>query len=168
MTMAWGRIWWYVFVLAFGATALAETFLPFRSLPSSTPRRWISNSILLAVSSAAVRYAYQFSGIALAYTIRAGSHGALNREAIPYGVQFAVGFAAVDLAAYVSHRLFHAFTPMWRVHQVHHSETDLDLTTGLRFHPMEALFSQGLSLATIALLGPPPGAVGLAALAFIL
>ncbi len=56
---------------------------------------------------------------------------------------------------------------MWRVHEVHHSETDLDLTTGFRFHPLEALFSQGLSLATIALLGTPPGAVGFAALAFI-
>ena len=94
--MPWGRTWWYVFVLAFAATALAETFLPFRPLPSSTPRRWMSNSILLVVSSVVVRCAYQLSGIALAFTIRATSHGALNRAAIPYSVQFAVGFAALD------------------------------------------------------------------------
>jgi sterol desaturase/sphingolipid hydroxylase (fatty acid hydroxylase superfamily) len=160
-------VWWYVFVLAFVATALVETFLPFRSLASSTARRWISNSILLAVSSAAVLCAYQLSGVALAFTIRAASYGALNRVPIRYGVQFAVGFVALDLTAYVSHRLFHAVTPMWRVHQVHHSETDLDLTTGLRFHPIEALFTQGLLLTTIALLGPPPGAVAFSALAVI-
>ena len=163
--MPWGRIWWLVFVLAFAATALAETFLPFRSLPSSTPRRWISNSILLVVSNAAVLCAYQFSGIALAF--QASSHGLLNRMATPNGVQFAVGFAALDLTAYISHRLFHAIAPMWRVHQVHHSETDLDLTTGVRFHPLEALFSQGLFLTTIALLGLPPAAVGFASVAFI-
>lgn len=160
-------LWWYVFIVAFVATALAETFLPFRSLPSSTPRRWISNSILLAVSSVAVACAYQLTGIALALTIRAASHGVLNRAALPYGLQFAAGFAALDFTAYVSHRLFHAVAPMWRVHQVHHSESDLDLTTGLRFHPVETLFTQGLLLITIALLGPPAGAVAFAALAVI-
>jgi len=165
--MPWGRILWYGFVLAFAATALAETFLPFRALPSSTRRRWLSNSILLVASNAAVFCAYQLSGIALAFTIRASSHGMLNRVAIPYSVQFAVGFATLDLTAYFSHRLFHAVAPMWRVHQVHHSETDLNLTTGLRFHPVEALFTQGLSLIIIALLGTPPGAVGFAGLAVI-
>jgi sterol desaturase/sphingolipid hydroxylase (fatty acid hydroxylase superfamily) len=157
----------YVFALAFVAIALAETFLPFRSLPSSTTRRWVSNSILLVASNAAVLCAYQLSGIALAFTIRAASYGALNRVGIPYKVQFAVGFAALDLTAYLSHRLFHAVAPMWRVHQVHHSETDLDLTTGFRFHPVEALFTQGLVLITIALLGTPPGAVVFSGLAII-
>jgi sterol desaturase/sphingolipid hydroxylase (fatty acid hydroxylase superfamily) len=159
--------WWYVFVLAFVATALAETFLPFRPLPSSTPRRWISNSLLLVVSNVVVLGVYQLSGIALAFTIRAASHGVLNRTGLPYAVQFAVGFAALDLTAYVAHRLFHAVAPMWRVHQVHHSETDLDLTTGFRFHPMEALFTQGLSLIVIAVLGAPPGAVAFSGLAII-
>ncbi len=160
-------IWWYVFVLAFVATAAAETFLPFRSLPSSTPRRWVSNSILFAASGTAQICAYQLSGFALAITIRAASHGALNRVAIPYSVQFAIGLAALDLTAYVSHRLFHSSALLWRVHQVHHSETDLDLTTGFRFHPMEALFTQSLVLITIALLGPPPGAVAFSALAIV-
>jgi len=165
--MSWERIWWYVFVLAFGATALAETFLPFRSLSSSTPRRWLSNSLLLALSNLAVICGYRFSGIALVLTTRAASHGLLNRAAIPYGVQFALGFAAIDLTAYLSHRVLHAVATMWRVHQVHHSENDLDLTTGFRFHPMEVLFSEGLALASLAILGPPPGAVAFAGLAVI-
>jgi len=165
--MAWGRLWWYVFLLAFGATALAETFLPFRPLPSSTPRRWLNNSILLALSNAAVICAYRFSGIALTVAIRASSHGFLNRAAMPYSVQFTIGFVALDLTAYFSHRLFHAVAPMWRMHQVHHSETDLDLTTGFRFHPMETLLSEGLALAVVALLGPPVAAIAFAGLAVI-
>src|ERR1700685_3729656 len=59
LTMFWGRIWWYLFVLAFGDTAVAETFLPHRSLPSSTSRRWINNSILLLLSNAAIVFAYR-------------------------------------------------------------------------------------------------------------
>jgi sterol desaturase/sphingolipid hydroxylase (fatty acid hydroxylase superfamily) len=82
-------------------------------------------------------------------------------------VRFAVGFAVLDLAAYFSHRAFHAVSPLWRIHRVHHSETDLDLTTGLRFHPGEALLVQGLFLGVIAVLGIPPGAVALAALVVI-
>jgi sterol desaturase/sphingolipid hydroxylase (fatty acid hydroxylase superfamily) len=166
--MSWGRIILYFFAAAFGATALAETFAPFCSLPSSATRRWLNNSILFAVSSLAVSIVYRLSGIALAFAVRAGSHGVLNGPAIPYAIQFAAGFAALDLCAYTSHRLFHGIEVMWRVHQVHHSDNDLDLTTGLRFHPIEALFTQGLMLLTIVLLGPPPAAVALAAMATIL
>jgi sterol desaturase/sphingolipid hydroxylase (fatty acid hydroxylase superfamily) len=130
-----------------------------RSLRSSTSRRWVSNSVLFAVSGIGVFLVYPLSGIALAFTLRAASQGALNRVALPYSAQFAIGFAALDLTAYGSQRLFHAVAPLWRVHQVHHSETDLDLMTGLRFHPLEAVFTQGLILITIALLGTPPAAV---------
>ena len=161
------RLWSYVFVIAFVAIAIGETFRPFRTLSSSTPRRWINNSILLAGSTAIVFCAFQLTGVFLAFTLRAASYGALNRIAIPYAAKFLSSFALLDLTAYISHRLFHAFAPMWRVHQVHHSETDLDLTTGVRFHPLEALFTQGLMLITIVLVGPPPAAVAFAALAFV-
>jgi sterol desaturase/sphingolipid hydroxylase (fatty acid hydroxylase superfamily) len=157
----------YVLSLCFVLVASAETFLPRRSLPSSTPRRWTSNLVLLAGSTAAVVFAFQLSGVVLSITVRAASFGVLNRVDLPYGLRFATGFVVVDLTFYLSHRLFHALAPMWRVHQVHHSETDLDLTTGFRFHPVEALISQALLLMTILLLGPPPAAVAFSGLAVI-
>ncbi len=167
MKTQWGLLWWYVLVLAFAATALAETFLPFRALTSSTPRRWINNTILLAVSNVALICIYRSSGIALALLMRGESHGLLNRIRMPYWAQFAIGFAALDLTAYVSHRLQHAIALMWRMHRVHHSENDLDLTTGFRFHPLETLFAEGLALASLALIGTPPAAVAFAGLAVI-
>jgi sterol desaturase/sphingolipid hydroxylase (fatty acid hydroxylase superfamily) len=162
-----GGTWWYVFAISFVAIALAESFLPACSLSTSTPRRWTSNSILLAVSSVLVVCAYQLTGIAVASAAAASSRGLLNHAPLPYWVRFTIGFAIVDLTAYASHRTFHAAAPLWRVHSVHHSETDLDLTTGLRFHPVEALFVQGLLLAVIGVLGLPPAAVGLAGLTVI-
>jgi sterol desaturase/sphingolipid hydroxylase (fatty acid hydroxylase superfamily) len=160
--------WSYVFVLGFLAIATAETFLPLRSLRSSTPRRWTSNLVLFLASTVAVTFAFQVSAVALAFAVRSASHGLLNRVHLPYGVQFAIGFALLDFTFYGSHRLFHAIALMWRVHQVHHAESDLDLTTGFRFHPLEAIISQGLLMTTIALLGPPAGAVALSAMATVL
>jgi len=70
-----GTVWWYVFALAFVITGLAETFMPIRALPGSTLRRWSSNSILLAVSSVVAMLTYQFSGIALAFSVQADAYG---------------------------------------------------------------------------------------------
>ncbi|HKN60821.1 MAG TPA: sterol desaturase family protein [Candidatus Acidoferrales bacterium] len=162
-----GKAWWLVFGAAFVVAALGETFWPFRDLPSSTPRRWTSNSILLAATSLVVVCVYQLSGIALACTVRLSRYAFLNRVHVSHGLRFAIGFAAVDLTAYFGHRLFHAIPPLWRIHQVHHTETDLDLTTGFRFHPIEGLVTQGLELLMIGLLGPPPSAVAGAGLVIV-
>jgi sterol desaturase/sphingolipid hydroxylase (fatty acid hydroxylase superfamily) len=162
-----GEAWWYVFGLSFVVTALIETFWPFRLLPSSARRRWTSNAILQAASVVVTAAAFQLTGIALAVAIHATRHGLLNWIAIPFPVAFAVGFAALDLTNYTSHRFFHSVGLLWRVHKVHHSETDLDLTTGFRFHPLEGLLSQGCQLAVIALLGTPPSAVVLASMAIV-
>lgn len=165
--MSSDRLWWYVFAVAFIFTGLIETYLPIRSLPSSTLRRWTNNSILSAISNAAGRVAFQVSGIALAFSVRANAYGVLNRLSISHAARFVIGFAALDLTAYGTHRLFHFLAPLWRVHRVHHSETDLDITTGLRFHPIEVLLEQGLGLVTIALMGVPPDAAIFAGLAVI-
>lgn len=162
-----GKAWWLIFGSVFVVTALCETFWPFRALPTSTPRRWTSNSILFAASSLVIVCVYQLTGIALAFTVRLSPYALFNRMHASYALRFALGFAAVDLTAYFGHRLFHAVSPLWRVHRVHHTETDLDLTTGFRFHPIEGLLSQSLQLLMIALLGPPPAAVAAAGLAIV-
>lgn len=152
-------VWWCVFGISFLATILAETFRPFRNLSSSTSRRWISNGLLLGTSSVLIRCVYGISGIALAVTVHGSRYGVLNRVALPLALRFVIGFVSLDLAQYLVHRAFHASGFLWRVHQVHHSESDLDATTGLRFHPGEALVTQAALLVLIALLGVPAIAV---------
>ena len=111
---------------------------------------------------------FQLSGIALAVETQANQRGVLNRFVIPYFLKFAIGFVALDLVSYLGHRLFHSVGMLWRVHQVHHSETDLDLTTGFRFHPIEGVAIQALRLVVIALLGISPLAVVCAGLAILI
>ncbi len=55
--------------------------------------------------------------------------------------------------------MFHAVPALWRLHMVHHSDQDFDLTTGIRFHPVEIVLSIVIKFAVIAALGPPPAAV---------
>jgi len=55
---------------------------------------------------------------------------------MPYALRFAIGLAALDLIRYAAHRMFHSLAPLWRVHQVHHSETEVDMTTGFVSTPL--------------------------------
>jgi sterol desaturase/sphingolipid hydroxylase (fatty acid hydroxylase superfamily) len=61
----------------------------------------------------------------------------------------------LDLAIYLQHVVFHAVPALWRLHRMHHADLDFDVTTGVRFHPIEILLSTGLKLAVIAALGAP-------------
>ena len=66
---------------------------------------------------------------------------------------------ALDLVIYWQHRLFHQFHVLWRVHRMHHTDTAFDVTTALRFHPIEIFLSIFLKAGAIILLGAPVLAV---------
>jgi len=65
----------------------------------------------------------------------------------------------LDLAIYLQHVMFHAVPALWRLHRMHHADLEFDVTTGLRFHPLEILLSMAIKLAVVAALGPPAIAV---------
>jgi len=153
--------------LTITAAALVETFWPFRRLASSTLRRWLANGALYLTSNIVLALIYRASGIGIALAVQSSGRGLLNSHALPFALRFALGMLLIDLLSYTTHRLNHALPFLWRFHQVHHSETDLDVTTGIRFHPVEGLFTYGVPLAAIALLGIPPSAVLTAYLALI-
>src|SRR5205823_8286185 len=64
-----------------------------------------------------------------------------------------------DLAAYSQHYLLHRIPSLWRIHRAHHTDHDCDFSTGARFHPVESIFTNAGTIATIAILGAPPFAV---------
>ena len=65
----------------------------------------------------------------------------------------------LDAIVYLQHVMFHALPTLWRVHRVHHVDLDFDVTTGLRFHPLEILLSMGIKITAVVLLGAPAIAV---------
>jgi sterol desaturase/sphingolipid hydroxylase (fatty acid hydroxylase superfamily) len=86
-------------------------------------------------------------------------YGILNRAFLPYSVRFVMSILLLDLIRYFRHYLYHSTALGWRIHQVHHSDPDFDVTTALRFHPFEDLFTGVTDIAVVALLAPPPLAV---------
>jgi sterol desaturase/sphingolipid hydroxylase (fatty acid hydroxylase superfamily) len=79
-------------------------------------------------------------------------------------VRCAATILLLDLLNYAAHRTFHSVSFLWRVHEVHHSDPDYDVSTAARFHPIEVVGVQGAHLAVIALLAPPALAVFIAGL----
>lgn len=69
------------------------------------------------------------------------SYGLLSYTNWSWGLKFILGFLILDMMIYWQHRLFHKVPILWRLHRLHHSDTDFDTSTGLRFHPFEALIS---------------------------
>jgi len=63
------------------------------------------------------------------------------------------------LIIYAQHVVSHAVPALWRLHRMHHSDLILDVTTGVRFHPVEILGSMLIKLAAVVALGAPALAV---------
>ena len=74
---------------------------------------------------------------------------------LPIGVGIVASIVVLDLAVYVQHVLFHGLPALWRVHRVHHTDPELDVTTGVRFHPVEILVSAAFKAAVVGVLGAP-------------
>ena len=87
------------------------------------------------------------------------SWGLLNQFTWPYWLKVLIGVVALDFAVYTQHILHHAIPALWRLHMMHHADLDIDMTTGLRFHPIEIIVSMAIKLAAVAALGAPPLAV---------
>ena len=70
-----------------------------------------------------------------------------------------LGVIALDLVIYTQHVVFHHVPVLWRLHRMHHADLDIDVTTGVRFHPLEILLSLAIKMAAVAALGVPALAV---------
>lgn len=85
--------------------------------------------------------------------------GLSNHLELPGWLEVLCALLLLDLAIYLQHRLFHYVPVLWRLHRMHHADLDIDVTTGVRFHPLEILLSLGIKFVVIAALGAAPVAV---------
>jgi len=159
-----GSVWyWRVFVATFLLIAAWETWRPRGLLLMPAPRRWAGN---LGIYIGWVVFSFALAGVgpfAVALSVQSSNFGPLNRNWLPFSVRFLAGFLLLDLTNYWTHRLEHLISPLWRLHQVHHADPDCDVTTGLRSHPFEFLFTQaGLVLVVAATALPAASAMAYA------
>lgn len=150
---------WGLYLSAFTALAVWETLRPRKELVASTPWRWCGNASLIVATQFLFFGLVPLGAIITASGARESGWGLLNHSFIPLPVQALLGILALDFTRYVQHYVLHAVGPLWRVHRIHHSDVDMDLTTGVRHHPLESLFALVTYLPVVWALGAPPLAV---------
>jgi sterol desaturase/sphingolipid hydroxylase (fatty acid hydroxylase superfamily) len=151
------RIVFFLGILA--AVAVWEVRAPRRVLSASKTGRWSNNLGIIIVNTVLVRLVMPGAAVGVALAARESNFGLLHALELPPVLSFVVGILALDLIIYLQHLMFHAVPLLWRLHMVHHADLNIDVTTGLRFHPIEIFISMGIKMAAVAVLGPPVTAV---------
>jgi len=153
----------YIRLGAFGGVfmvmAIWELIGPRRKQAIARRFRWPSNLGVVAVDTLLVRLVFPVTAVGLALVAEARGLGFFNVIALPAWVGIVASVVLLDLAIYLQHVLFHAVPALWRLHRMHHADLAFDVTTGLRFHPIEILLSMLIKLAVVAAIGAPAVAV---------
>ena len=152
-----------VFASVFLAMALIELLWPKRKVIVSKRKRWLTNICISAAGTLLLRLmamlATPAAAIAAAFYAQAHHIGLLNQVPWPQWIKVVVALLALDLAIWAQHLASHKIPIFWRLHQVHHADRDIDVTTAVRFHPVEIGLSMLWKIAVVVVLGASPLAV---------
>jgi sterol desaturase/sphingolipid hydroxylase (fatty acid hydroxylase superfamily) len=147
------------FLGVFAVVAGWEALAPRRTRRFGRRERWPHNLGLLALDVVLLRVVAPGAAVGVALAGEAHGWGLLHALALPAWAGLMLAVVLLDLAVYFQHVLFHAVPALWRLHRVHHADTDFDVTTGTRFHPIEILVSVAIKCAAVAAIGAPAIAV---------
>ncbi len=139
--------------------ALWEVVAPRRRRSMPRLLRWFGNLGVVAIGTVLIRLVFPVLAVGVAMVAAERGWGLFNVIEVPGWIAFVVSVLLLDLAIYAQHVMFHAVPVLWRLHRMHHADLDFDVTTGVRFHPVELLLSMGIKLGVVAVLGPPAAAV---------
>ena len=147
----------------FVAMALLELVLPKRNLSQSKSRRWFTNIAIGGIDSLVIRLmgmlVVPLVALAAAIYAEARGWGLFNIVDLPHWIEIIAAVVILDFAIYLQHLASHKVPMLWRLHKVHHSDVDIDVTTAIRFHPIEIALSMLYKIVLVFLLGPAAMAV---------
>ena len=166
--MSWERIesysYWILFAATFLGVAVWESFRPRRELSAAPERRWGKHGLVLVVGTVISVGIYRASPVVVALAFAGNGYGLLNKPWIPFLGRCVLAILLLDFVKYAIHRVFHSVPFLWRVHQVHHSDPEFDLSTAARVHPIEIVLTQAVYLSVVAIFAPPVAGVLIAEL----
>jgi len=158
-----GAIRLAVFASVFLVMALIELAAPKRRLIVPKGRRWLTNLGISVTGTVLIRLmamlAVPLAAIAAASYAEAHGIGLLNQVDWPGWLKIAVALLVLDLAIWAQHLASHKIPLFWRLHRVHHADRDIDVTTAVRFHPIEIGLSMLWKIVVVMALGAAPLAV---------
>lgn len=147
------------FAGVFAIMAVAEALVPRRARTLGRPRRWFANLGIVVIDSLVVRILFPVAAIGFAMIAAERGWGLFNLTGLPLWLEGLLAILLLDLAIYGQHVATHRIPLLWRLHQVHHADRDIDVTTGTRFHPIEIALSMVWKILVVVALGAPAWAV---------
>jgi sterol desaturase/sphingolipid hydroxylase (fatty acid hydroxylase superfamily) len=152
-----------VFASVFLALAAIEVLRPKRRQSVSKARRWMTNLGIAGIDTLILRImaalAVPVAAVAAAFFAKEQGIGLLNQVDWPAWIKVAIALLVLDLAIWAQHLASHKVPIFWRLHQVHHADRDIDVTTAVRFHPVEIALSMLWKIVVVVPLGASPFAV---------
>ena len=147
------------FASVFLVLALWELGSPRRRLRASKPRRWFTNWMIVILDSLVVRLLFPAAAVGAAWDARELGWGLFNHWDAPGWLEIVLAMLLLDVLIYGQHVASHKIPVLWRIHRVHHVDRDMDVTTAIRFHPIEIALSMVLKIGAIYVLGASAVAV---------
>lgn len=152
-----------IFIAVLCVMAMLELLAPRRPIAHPRARRWWTNLAIAGLDSLMLRLLAQLSvpvaAVAAAVAAERNGWGLFHALDWPWPIEMALGVALLDAAIYLQHVASHRVPLLWRVHRVHHADPAIDVTTGIRFHPIEIGLSMLYKIVLVMLLGPSPETV---------
>ena len=141
------------FIGVFALMALWELLAPRRGQTIGRGVRWPHNIAIVVIDTVVVRILFPTAAVGLALIAETRGWGLFNHLGLPWWINIPLAVIVLDLAIYAQHVLFHAVPVLWRLHRMHHADLEFDVTTGVRFHPVEIVLSMAIKLGVVVALG---------------
>ncbi len=139
--------------ILFLALFAGEHFAPYFKNRQQHVLHSIRNLTLATLNSAISVAIYLYVLMNICHWTLENKIGLLHYFGLTGITSFIVAFILIDAWQYLWHRLNHTVRFLWRFHQVHHADKDMDASTGLRFHTIEIVYSQMVRMLIIPLIG---------------
>jgi sterol desaturase/sphingolipid hydroxylase (fatty acid hydroxylase superfamily) len=146
-----------IFAGIFAVMALLELLIPSRKLDHAKGARWFTNIAIGGIDSLIVRlmalFVIPLAAVSAALWAETQNWGLFNWTDWPQWIEIAIAVVVLDLAIYGQHVASHKIPMLWALHQMHHSDVDFDVTTAIRFHPIEIALSMLWKIVVVLALG---------------
>ena len=148
-----------IFFGLFIGFAAIEYFFPRRVVAKSKARRWLTNwsvSVFNVLTLRLFSLALPLLAIGAAFDAQNLGIGLFNQIGFSVWIEIIMAILILDFCIWLQHLLTHKIEFLWRIHRVHHSDTEMDISTAIRFHPIEIALSMALKIGLVYALGADP------------